>query len=152
MTISHAGVAFISQFEGFRASPYRDSTGLPTIGYGTIHYQDGTPVTMSDGPISKDAALGALMNHIAHRVSPYLDSTFPGLSQTQYDALCSFCYNLGTGALDKSSLKHAILTKAPATEITSDFDKWDMAGGQVLPGLLNRRQHEAKLFNTAQYN
>ena len=150
MTISQAGVDFICQFEGFRANPYRDSTGLPTIGYGTIHYANGAAVTMSDGPISQADAKAALMNHIANRVDPYLN-TIATLTQVQYDALCSFCYNLGTGALDKSSLRHVLFSNDPAT-ITADFDKWDMAGGQVLNGLLNRRQHEARLYTTGQYS
>ena len=36
----------IKQFEGFRAKPYKDSAGIPTIGYGTIRYPDGSAVTM----------------------------------------------------------------------------------------------------------
>ncbi len=151
MTISIPGINFIAQFEGFSKMPYRDSTGLPTIGYGTIHYEDGTSVTMNDGAISKENALLALTRHITEHISPYLDARFPGISQPQYDALCSFSYNLGTGALDKSSLKSAILFRGTPEVIAEDFDKWDMAGGHVLPGLLTRRQHEAKLFNTGQY-
>lgn len=151
MNISINGVNFIAKFEGFRSSPYRDTTGLPTIGYGTIHYQDGTPVKMTDPSISKEVGLLALTRHINEFVTPYLNTTFTTLSQAQFDALCSFCYNLGTGALDKSSLKHAIFNKASQAEITSDFKKWDMAGGVVLAGLETRRQQEANLFITGQY-
>ncbi len=152
MTISNAGVQFITQFEGFRSSPYKDFTGIPTIGYGTIHYADGTSVKMTDAPVSKETAIAALKRHIAEHIDEYLNRTFSsGLVQTQYDALVSFCYNLGTGALDKSSLKHAIFNNASDEEITTDFDKWDMAGGHVVAGLLNRRQHEATLFTTGSY-
>jgi lysozyme len=150
MTISNEGVEFICQFEGFRASPYRDSVGVPTIGYGTTVYEDGSAVRMTDGPISRDRAMACLKYHIEERIAHALEQY--QLTQPQYDALCSFCYNLGAGALDKSSLKHAILNGAGADEITTDFDKWDMAGGHVLPGLLTRRQHEAKLFTTGQYS
>lgn len=149
MVISDQGVTFITQFEGFRAAPYRDSTGLPTIGYGTIHYQNNIPVRMTDGPITKSDALAALKQHITSHISPYLD-TIQGLNQYQYDGLCSFCYNLGIGALDKSSLKH-VLFSSNKEEITADFEKWDQASGHVLAGLLNRRQHEAKLYTTGQY-
>ena len=37
-----AGLALIRRWEGFRAAPYLDSAGVPTIGYGTIRYEDGT--------------------------------------------------------------------------------------------------------------
>lgn len=151
MTISNEGVDFIAHFEGLKLFPYKDSVGISTIGFGTTYYPNGTVVTLSDHPISKEEALLYLGDHIEHNVSPYIDKTFPDLTQTQYDSLCSFAYNLGYGALDRSSLKHAILTK-DNNSITTDFVKWSLAGGKVLPGLVARRNAEAKLFLTGQYS
>jgi len=46
----------IQQFEGLKLSPYLDSAGIPTIGYGTISYANEQRVTMSDPTITQDYA------------------------------------------------------------------------------------------------
>lgn len=147
MKIDQAGLDFIVQFEGLKLTPYLDSIKKPTIGVGTIHYPDGTPVKMTDKPITKEQALFYLQDHITKNVSPYLDKTFTNLTQNQYNALCSFVYNLGSGALDKSSLKKLILSNGTKDQIKAAFLKWDIAGGKVIQGLLSRRNKEATLFN-----
>lgn len=155
MTISDKGVAFIAQFEGFSTKPYVDpgTGGEPiTIGYGTTLYSNGTKVTLNDAPISKERALTEISAHISSKVSTYLNTTFPGIQQYQFDSLCSFAYNVGTGGLDSSSLKESVLNHASADEITINFGKWNKGGGRVLPGLIKRRIAEAKLYNTGQYN
>lgn len=151
MNISPEGVAFICRFEGYSATPYKDSVGIPTIGYGTIRYPNSTKVSMKDAPVDLDTARTYIADHIARFVEPSVN-TINDLTQTQYDALCSFTYNLGSGALDKSSLRTDILAKESCTQITVDFLKWIKGGGVVLPGLVKRRQAEAKLYCTGQYN
>lgn len=149
MTVSDKGLMFIAEFEGFVGHPYLDAVGVPTIGFGSTLYENGTAVTMKDAPITKERAMLCMRHHIENRIDGYL-AKFT-LNQAQYDSLVSFCYNLGTGALDQSSLKKSILAKAPSAEIEANFEKWCKAGGKVLPGLLARRKREAKLFNTGIY-
>jgi len=151
MTISDQGVQFIAQFEGFRSKPYLDCVKVPTIGYGTTHYDNGVAVTINDTPITQEQALTYLKHYIDNKVSDYLNSEFPNLSQNQFDSLCSFCYNLGAHALATSSLKVDIHHNAAPATIKNDFLKWSNAGGHVVQGLLTRRGHEADLFNTGQY-
>jgi lysozyme len=67
------------------------------------------------------------------------------LTQGQYDALCSFVFNLGCMALRNSTL----LRKLNASDnlgAAEEFKKWDHAGGRVLAGLTIRRAKEAQLF------
>ena len=52
---------FLKEKEGFRPEPYLDQAGLPTIGYGTRFYEDGTEVTMDDPAIDETRATN-LMN------------------------------------------------------------------------------------------
>ena len=70
------------------------------------------------------------------------------ITQTQFDALVSFAYNLGFSRLEGSSLLRRIKDKASHEEITKCFGMWNKANGKILPGLTYRRQTEALLFTT----
>lgn len=66
-------------------------------------------------------------------------------TQSQFDALVSFAFNLGVGNLKKSTL----LKKFNAGDIQGavlQFKSWNKAGGKVLAGLTRRRDAEMKLF------
>src|ERR1035441_2958770 len=104
MNISENGVSLIKQFEGFRSDAYLDSTGIPTIGYGTILYPDGTRVTMNDSPITEEQATQYLANNIDQKTSSINNMLTVTVNQNQFDALCSFAYNLGCGSLHGSTL------------------------------------------------
>ena len=56
MRLSQKGLDLIKHFEGFRSVPYLCSAGVPTIGYGSTYYANGTRVKLSDSPISEDWA------------------------------------------------------------------------------------------------
>ena len=53
MNIGDRGLDLIRAFEGFRAEPYLDAVGVPTIGYGSTYYPDGQRVRLTDPPISE---------------------------------------------------------------------------------------------------
>ena len=63
--------------------------------------------------------------------------------QCQFDALCSFCFNLGIGAYMKSTLRKYVKAGRD-DEADREFGKWVHAGGRVLPGLVRRRRAEAE--------
>ena len=71
--------ALIKEFESFRANPYLDSEGIPTIGYGTTSYPDGRKVTMNDSPVTQDVA----DTYFQHHVDQFSDhiSKAPGFNQ-----------------------------------------------------------------------
>ena len=152
MEISLQGVNFIAQFEGWSSKPYLDGGGVPTIGFGTIKYPSGVTVTLKDKAITKQEGLEYLLEHINSKVSKYINTTFKGLNQAQFDSLCSFAYNCGTNALNSSSLKKSILNKGTKEEITTNFMKWNKDNGKIIPGLTRRRSAEALLFNEQKYN
>ena len=68
------------------------------------------------------------------------------ISQSQFDALVSFAYNLGTGALQKSTLIKKVNANPKDVTIADEFLKWNKANGIVLAGLTKRRQAEANLY------
>lgn len=154
MTISSKGIDFICSFEGFSSKPYPDpaSGGKPyTIGYGTTIYPNGKKVTMADPRVTKAQSKVFLEDHINKKIADWLNTNLPNLEQSQFDALCSFIYNLGLANLKTSSLLKAIKAGADNDTITADFNKWVKAAGKVMPGLVKRRAAEARLFCSGVY-
>ena len=68
------------------------------------------------------------------------------LDQNQFDALVSFVFNLGGGALQRSSLRQKINYGSDEEEIHNEFVKWVFAGGRKLMGLIRRREAEAGMY------
>ena len=135
------------RFEGFRAKPYLCPAGIPTIGYGSTYYADGKKVTLNDSSISQEAANDLLMGELQHTYLPGVLKNCPILStdERKCNAIVDFCYNLGVGRLQTSTLKRKINAQ--------DWDGakeqlmlWTKGGGKVLPGLLKRRQVECALM------
>lgn len=71
------------------------------------------------------------------------------LTQGQFDALVSFAFNLGEGALAQSTLLR-LLNAGDYAGAAAQFDRWNKAGGRVLPGLVRRRAAERALFEARQ--
>jgi len=135
------------RFEGFRAKPYLCPAGIPTIGYGSTYYADGNKVTLNDSSISQKAANDLLMSELQHTYLPGVLKNCPILAtdERKCNAIVDFCYNLGVGRLQTSTLKRKINAQ--------DWDGakeqlmlWTKGGGKVLPGLLKRRQSECALM------
>ena len=142
--ISKAGIDFICSYEGFNAKPYFDIVGVPTIGYGSTHYSNNKRVSIDDAPITIDAAKELVKWYITTNIQPYIKTL--NLKQNEYDAVCSFIYNLGISNFNSSSLKKSIINKGSKQDITANFLKWNKAGGKVVNGLTLRRQAEVKLY------
>ena len=138
----------IKKFEGLKLKAYLDPVGIPTIGYGTIMYKNGQRVKMGD-KITEKQALDLLQWEIlmkAEEVNKCTVDTF--LNQNQFDALVSFAYNVGTGALKGSTLLKKALINSNDPDISAEFMKWVTANKKTLPGLVTRRTEESKLYFT----
>lgn len=135
----------IKQFEGLRLNAYLDAVKVPTIGYGNTFYENGQKVRIGD-KITKERAdelLKFTVDDFAESVSLRLTAA---VNQNQFDALVSFAYNVGTGALAKSTLLKKVNANPCDPSIRTEFMKWDKAGGKVLAGLTKRRKLEADLY------
>ena len=145
MKISSRGLELIKDFEGFSSSAYLDVVNIPTIGWGNTFYEDGTKVKLGD-QISKTDAL-KLLEVVANR--DFADKIFPSIkvkvTQSQFDAMVSLAYNIGTGAFLKSTL----LKKVNAGDFAGageEFLRWNKANGKEVLGLTRRREREKQLF------
>lgn len=147
MKISKVGIDLIKTFEGCSLKAYKCPAGVWTIGWGTtepingVKPYEGMVITQQQA----DDLLIKNLKSYEDAVNKYV--TYP-INQNQYDALVSFTYNCGCGALKTSIL----LKKLNAGDIqgaAEQFDLWTKANGQVLNGLVRRRAAEKKLFLTA---
>ena len=145
MTVSDRGLQLIADAEGYRRKPYLCPAGVPTIGYGCTYYADGRRVTPKDPLISKPDAW-ALLAHVAGDIAgKIVKASKVELAQGQLDALTSFAFNLGFGALTASTLWRK-LQAGDAAGAANEFPRWVHAGGKELPGLVTRRAAERAVF------
>ncbi len=144
--LSQKGIELIKSFEGLSLKPYVCAGGINTIGYGNTYYTNGKKVSLQDKPITIQQA-EELLKHSLSTYEKAVDSFCrDDISQGQFDALVSFAYNLGTGALQKSTLIKKVNANPKDVTIADEFAKWNKANGRVLVGLTRRRQAEAKLY------
>lgn len=153
-------VSLCKQFEGLHRVgsdgliyPYVCPAGYPTIGWGTVYKPSGKKVTMEDPPITRDIADAWLLDEL-HRVCasavmrqcPELFAWSIANGQwRQFSAIADFTYNLGSGRLQTSTLRRKL--RALDWEGAQEQLKlWVRGGGKVLPGLVKRRDAEAKLL------
>jgi lysozyme len=147
MTPSDACINLCKQFEGLSLTPYLDITGIPTIGYGSTYYENGTKVTMQDTAITEDRAVNLLMIKLTGFAQQILNVVTTTLNQNQLDALTDFVYNLGFESF-KGSTMLTYINNSKWDLASEEFPKWDHSGGVVVPGLLRRREAEQALFNS----
>jgi lysozyme len=139
------GLNLIKKYEGLRLSSYLCPASVVTIGYGSTRYPNGKKILLGEKLASEKEATQLLLATL----SPYEDAVnkhLPNLNQCQFDALVAFSYNVGTGALIKSTLLKKAKANASDPSILDEFLKWNKAGGKVLTGLTNRRREEANLY------
>lgn len=132
--------------EGFRAKPYACPAGVPTIGIGSTVYEDGRRVTLLDPPITRERAVALCAYHLRKRCLPIILKHCPELdTPRRLAAVLSFCYNVGEGNLEASTMRRAINRRA-WDDAAVGLKMWNKAGGRVLPGLVTRRVLEAEML------
>lgn len=140
--VSSTGLALIRAFESFSAVVYLCPAGKRTIGYGHVLRPGDTFLASIDREQAK-----ALLARDLEPVAIYLNAVFPALTQNEFDALASFCFNVGLGAFEKSTL-FARLKAGDQAGAAGQFGRWIHAAGKELPGLVRRRAAERDLFLT----
>jgi lysozyme len=145
--ISPEALALIKYFEGFRSKPYLCSASVPTIGYGSTFYKDGTKVTLNDKAIDIDTGNDLFNHSLSSIFIPSVLRLCPVLVNhpNKLGAIISFTYNLGAGNLRVSTLRQKI-NQEKWDEAADQLLRWNMAGGKVSNGLKRRREAERVLF------
>ena len=140
------GLELIKSFEGLKLKPYLCSAGVPTIGYGNTFYENKAKVTLKDSAITEQRAV-ELLAWSLKGFEQYVDSyCVDTITQNQFDALASFCYNVGPANLKSSTLLKKVNANPNDPTIRTEFLKWNKAGGRALAGLTRRRTAEADLY------
>lgn len=144
MKISKNGINLIKEFESLKLKAYPDpgTGGKPwTIGYG---HTKG--VKLGD-VISKQQAEQYLRDDLNEFESGVSRLVTVQINQNQFDALVSFAFNVGLGALEKSTLLR-LLNAGDYAGAAEQFPRWNKAAGKVLNGLIRRRAAEQALFKS----
>jgi len=145
MQISQEGLALIKKFEGCELEAYKCPAGVWTIGYG--HTKD----VKEGDKINKDEANYLLQEEMIEFESYIDDMVEVELNQSQYDALCAWVYNLGPSNLGSSELLK-VLNEGKYEEVPQQIKRWNKANGEVLTGLIRRREAEALLFQGKEWS
>jgi lysozyme len=133
------GIDLIKKFEGCKLSAYKCPAGIWTIGYGhTNGVFQGQTITQYEADKMLENDVVKFEMGVRHLVG--------NLPDNKIDALTSFAYNLGLGALRDSTLCKKVKANPNDLTIRNEFMKWVNAGGKRLQGLVNRRQAEADLY------
>ena len=145
MEVNKAGRDLIKQFEGCKLKAYKCPAGLNTIGFGLTFYPDGTKVKEGDVITQQQAEdyFNAVVDDFAKQVDVLVKSN---VTANNFSAIVSFAYNVGIGNLKKSTLLKKVNANPKDATIPAEFRKWVRANGEVLKGLVRRRDAEAKLY------
>jgi lysozyme len=146
MELSDKGAEDLKGSEGFSSKPYPDGEGVPTIGFGSTFYEDGTRVQMTDAPITRERGLQLFKTTLKQYVNAVDKSVKVPLTQNEFDALVEFTYNVGVAAFKTSTLLKLLNGGAPKDQVAAQFLRWNKDEGKVVPGLTNRRKRESNKF------
>jgi lysozyme len=139
-------IEFIKKKEGFREKAYKPLKGDTwTIGYGFTRIR-GRAVRISD-VITKEEADIELDRLLHEEYAKKLTPKFP-IPQREFDAIISLAYNVGVYRL-LNSVTWTLFKQGH--DISERFTMWTKFDGKVIPGLLNRRKEELKIYKEGVY-
>ena len=143
----------IKVFEGLRPHLYDDAGGHCTIGYGHLVHSgrcNGSEPAEFKAGISEARATEIFRTRLENYEATVRTSVTVELTQSEYDALVSFCFNIGAGAFRRSTLLR-LLNQGDRASVPTELAKWVRSGGRVISGLQRRRGLKADLFSNGTY-
>ena len=141
--ITKEGLDLIKRFEGFSPEIYTCPAGYPTIGYG--HLVRDRERDRFAGGISREEAEELLKRDVLWAKRGVLRLISVPLTDGQFDALVSFTFNLGTGALQRSTLRRKV-NREEHDGVPKEFRRWIWSSGRKLKGLILRRKIESMIY------
>lgn len=132
----------IRPLEGVEHKPYQDAVGVLTVCYG----HTGSDIIKSKTYTSSECEqlLNKDLAKAKRQIDPMITATIP---ETTRAALYSFTYNVGAGALSRSTLLK-LLNSGDLTGACGQLKRWVYAGGKKWKGLMTRRQIEEEVCRT----
>ena len=139
MKISEDGLELIKKFEGCETSAYQDSVGVWTIGFGhTKGVEEGQTCSIEDAESMLADEMDEYEGYINNMVKV-------DLQQHEFDSLVAWVYNLGPTNLGESTMLK-VLNGGQFDRVPDEMNRCTRAGGQILEGLVRRRQAESLMF------
>jgi lysozyme len=144
--VSERAIKLIKHHEGVRNRPYRCPANLYTVGVGHL-IGDGKSLPESWNKTFTEAEIDGILKSDLRRFELGVHKMLPNvpLRQHEFDAIISFCFNLGLGCFQRSTLRQALLRGDKKAAMES-LVKYCRAGGKILRGLQIRRLDERALF------
>lgn len=139
MTTSEETKQQMKKWEGLKLFAYLDTGGVPTIGYG---HTKG--VSIGDAIIPQQA--NKLFDDDIAIFEKEVNRVKRKLTQNQFDALVSFCFNVGISAFRRSTLRRYVEMGMSADYIVKEFGRWIHDNGKPIKGLIERRKWEAQKY------
>ena len=143
--LDHAGIDFLIQNEGIVLKPYLDSVGIPTIGIGNTYYENGKRVKMSDPAKTRERAIELFQMIVAQFETAVWSVTRDDITQSQFNALVSFTYNIGIQGFKGSTVLKRINAGASPQSVYNAFMLWNKPAA-----IIGRRKREARLYTGLQ--
>ena len=146
MKVSDKLIKLLRHHEGVRNKPYQCPAKLWTVGIGHL-IGNGKTLPASWNRTFTNEEIDAILKRDLNRFELGVHKMLPNvpLRQHEFDALVSFCFNLGLGCFQRSTIRQALLRGDKEAAMES-LVKYCRAGGKILKGLQNRRLDERKLF------
>ena len=145
MRINDAGLDIIKHFEGWSSAVYCCPSNRWTIGFGSCWDDRGHPITADTPDITRDKGTAYLKREVSHVEKAIEKLITAELTDNMFSALGSWAYNVGTGAMQRSTLRQCLL-RGEYEKAGDQFLRWTFAGGRKLKGLISRRLEEKSLF------
>lgn len=142
--VLHLAGEIAKPFEGLVLHPYHCPAGYPTIGYGHLLSREKHADLDQWEPLTHEEAEALLHQDMTKALVGALRHTLVAVTDGQLAALADFCYNLGIGAYQRSTLRNVINQGYP-DEAPEQFRRWVYAGGRRLRGLVLRRGAEVDM-------
>lgn len=142
MKASQQAFELIKEFEGLKTSSYICPAGYKTIGYGHIMLANDN---LDEIDLIKAEEL--LLEDVFKAEQSVLRNIMVELKQNQFDALVSFTFNLGSAALQRSTLRQKI-NRCEHEYAPKELMRWVYANGTIISGLVRRRVAEAELYSS----
>jgi lysozyme len=144
--VSDRAIKLIKHHEGVRNRPYRCPANLWTVGVGHL-IGDGKSLPDSWNRTFSQEEIDGILKSDLRRFELGVSKMLPNvpLRQHEYDAIISFCFNLGLGCFQRSTIRQALLRGDKKAAMES-LVKYCRAGGKILRGLQIRRLDEKALF------
>jgi len=144
MQTSEKGKEFIKHFEGCKLEAYQCSGDVWTIGCGhTRGVEEGDKISKKQADALLSADIEMVETHVQRLITV-------DLNQSQWDAIVSWCFNLGCGNLRASTMLQ-VINSGDLDKVSEQIIRWDKVGKKAVAGLTRRRKAEADLFDNGVY-